>query len=157
MTPISDLHPAAARLACAVAEMDIDASHELLLSLSRHELMSVAVLLAASVDLEKPLGSAGTNATAANLNKIIRVVADRLGVKPSEITSRDGRKHITEARQIVCWVAIAQGITSVATGRAIGRDHSTALHGVDKVTQTARLLHIARGVHDDLGAEAGAA
>jgi chromosomal replication initiation ATPase DnaA len=145
---IRDLTPTAASLVCAVDDRDIEESHAILLSLTAHELMALAVILAASVDMDKPLGTAAgeSESTSATIRRIARTVSDVTGVNVGDIYSTSRYREVTAARQIVCWVATAVGLKSTAIGKSLKRDHSTVLHATERVTATPALLADARRV-----------
>lgn len=153
MSVITEALPHAARLVCAVAARDEPESHALLRELTREELMAVAVVLAASVDPDRPLGTAPLTPTAeaqTRVAKIVNRVAHHCGVKPSDICSTSRERSIVEARQIVCWIAASEGIGTSAIGRGINRDHGTATHSIEKVTRTRHLLEHARHIQNEM-------
>lgn len=144
-------HEAAARLVCGVADHNPAETHKVLLKASHDDLMRIAVLLAASVDPKRPLYAASDETTeSACVARIVSIVTARMGVTPIEVYSRKRDVAVAEARQVVCWVASAEGMTSVAIGRTLRRDHSTVLHSIDRVTRTPKLLTTARAVVDEI-------
>jgi chromosomal replication initiator protein len=150
MTAINEVTPTAAQFVCAVADMDARETHHILLGLSREQLMA----LAASVDMEKPLGESNIDPSAAVVSRVAVAVANHLNVMPHDLYGPSREREIVEARQVTCWIASALKISSSAIGRALNRDHSTVLHSVEKVTSTPQLLTKARRIHDQLDREA---
>jgi hypothetical protein len=67
---------------------------------------------------------------------IIEVVSAYYGVSPIAIRSRRKDTISTTARQVVCWFGCNRTEYSSGTiGSKINRDHSTVLHGRDKVEE----------------------
>ncbi|MDO4866258.1 MAG: chromosomal replication initiator protein DnaA [Clostridia bacterium] len=68
---------------------------------------------------------------------IIETVADQYGTSPEEITGKKRSQEIAMPRQIAMY--ICRKMTSLSTtniGRAFGgRDHTTVMHGCDKITE----------------------
>lgn len=66
---------------------------------------------------------------------IIEVVAEHFGIKPSDITSQKRSKEIVYPRQITMY--LCRELTDISLqmiGKALGRrDHTTVLHGADKI------------------------
>lgn len=71
------------------------------------------------------------------IKRIIHVVADHYNVTADDILSARRTLNITRPRQIVMYLARHLTIRSFPEiGRAIGdRDHTTVLHGVNKITK----------------------
>lgn len=145
--------PDAARLVCAVAARDEPESHTLLRNLTHDELMAVAVILAASVDPDRPLLTAPTTPEAVDQSRvatIVRNVGYHCGVTADDICGPSRERQIVEARQVVCWIAASEEIGTSAIGRGINRDHATAFHSIEKVTRTPHLLAHAREISDHM-------
>jgi hypothetical protein len=147
---IRAMSPYAARLVCAVVEWDQAESHRILLGLNTDELRALAVILAASVDPDRPLGVIKAEETAGTVGRIVICVSDATGVDVQDIYSQDRSRYATDARHVACWVASALGMKSTHIGRAIHRDHSSVLNGVDRVTRTPNLLRVAQHVLEDI-------
>jgi hypothetical protein len=147
---IERMTPTAAQLACAVSEMDTDQSQSILGALSRDELQALAVVLAAVVDVDAPFGNRPEDETKRVVRELADVVGERLGVDFGCILSKSRQQEYVAARQIVCWIALADGHRCSHIGRALGRDHATVLHSAEKVTATPHLLAIARSIHDEM-------
>lgn len=148
---IDDMAPHAARLVCGVLERDADETHAALDGLTITQLHALAVLLAASVDPEQPLGHTENLPTYfGTIARITATTAWHTGINATEIYGRSRDRDITDARQIVCWVAAAQGLRSVQIGRALHRDHSTILNATAKITANPALSKVARRVLKDI-------
>ena len=63
---------------------------------------------------------------------IVHIVAHVTGVEPDEILSKTRRRPVAQARQLVMYIAYKRGHTLKGIGRALGRHHSTVIHGRDK-------------------------
>ena len=68
---------------------------------------------------------------------IIEVVAEHFGFKPSDLSSHKRNKEIVYPRQIAMYLCREMTSTSLQLiGKALGkRDHSTILHGIEKITE----------------------
>ncbi|MBR1560267.1 MAG: chromosomal replication initiator protein DnaA [Clostridia bacterium] len=65
---------------------------------------------------------------------IIGVVADKYGLQPADLTGKRRSQDIALARQVAMYICREMTDSSTtAIGRAIGRDHTTVLHGCEKV------------------------
>ena len=69
---------------------------------------------------------------------IIEIVAERFGVSPGDITGKRRSREIAAPRQVAMY--ICREMTQMSTnaiGQAFGnRDHTTVMHGCDKVTES---------------------
>ena len=66
--------------------------------------------------------------------QIIEDVAERYGVSPDDILSKKRTQTVADARALVCYFLLKHlHMSSTETGKAINRDHSTALQCVKKV------------------------
>ena len=67
---------------------------------------------------------------------IIEVVAEHYGVRPEDIKSQRRNKEIVLPRQVSMYlIRVFNDITLQDVGRLLGnRDHSTIIHGFDKIT-----------------------
>jgi len=64
------------------------------------------------------------------IGEIVAEVSDATGIPADEITGTRGKPHVSRARQVVMYVAWRNGFTKSEIGRALGRDHTTVMHGV---------------------------
>lgn len=62
--------------------------------------------------------------------QIVTEVAEATGQSERAIYGRSCVREATLARQLVMFRAAELGLSSTRIGRALGRDHSTVLHGV---------------------------
>lgn len=70
-----------------------------------------------------------------NPTKIVEVVSSHFNLKVSQIKGPKRKKHIAEARQVLMYVLRQDlGLSFDEIGEALGgRDHSTIIHGVEKI------------------------
>ena len=72
---------------------------------------------------------------------IINVVAEHFGVKPEDITSKKRNSEFVQPRQIVMFLCRELTETSFTNiGKILGKkDHTTIIHGVNKVTEELKI------------------
>lgn len=72
-----------------------------------------------------------------NLDTIIRAVADRFSLQPSQLKQKTNAHHISHPRQIAMYLAKEMtGASLPEIGRAFGgKHHTTVLHSIQKVEQ----------------------
>lgn len=75
----------------------------------------------------------GGGAGADSVGSIVAAVAVETGLTPTAILSDMRQGPIVRARQEVYARALDAGFSSIAVGRAMGRDHSTVLYGANLV------------------------
>ena len=89
---------------------------------------------------------------------IIQVVADKYGVQAADLTGKRKTREIALPRQVAMY--ICREITDLSTtaiGQAFGRDHTTVMHGCDKIADAVqsdfgfrnRIDEIIKQVRDD--------
>lgn len=61
--------------------------------------------------------------------KVVHEVAERRGIIPKLITSDSNARIASIPRQEVMWRLRQLGYSTIQIGRALGRDHSTVIHG----------------------------
>jgi chromosomal replication initiator protein len=69
-------------------------------------------------------------------DQIIRAVAEFFNVAPEELVRRSRKKEVVEPRQIVMY--LMRDILEMSypyIGEKMGRDHTTAIHAVEKISQ----------------------
>lgn len=67
--------------------------------------------------------------------RIVEVVGEAFGVSPEDIFSAKRARTIVEPRQIAIYLTREMtSMSTLALGKAFGRDHSTIMHACDKVT-----------------------
>ena len=69
---------------------------------------------------------------------IIGAVAERYGVSPDDITGKRRSREIATPRQVAMYICREMtDLSTTAIGRAFGdRDHTTVMHGCDRITET---------------------
>lgn len=66
--------------------------------------------------------------------QVIEDVAERYNVTPDDILSKKRTQTVADARALACYILIKHlHMSSTEAGKAINRDHSTALQCVKKV------------------------
>ncbi len=72
---------------------------------------------------------------------IINVVAEHFGVKPEDITSKKRNSEFVQPRQVVMYLCRELTDTSYTNiGKLLGKkDHTTIIHGVNKITEELKL------------------
>ena len=66
---------------------------------------------------------------------IIRVVADRYGLAPDDLTGKRKTREIALPRQVAMYLCRElTDLSTTAIGQAFGRDHTTVMHGCEKVS-----------------------
>jgi hypothetical protein len=154
--------PIACDLVCAVKDSDPERISEILLDPAT-DLVALAVVLAAMVPDDKTLSELVTVTDEPEEAMSRRVVQQAAvwtsqwyRVPASMIFSPDRRREVNAARMVVCWVAAHQGLTYSEIGRQVGRDHSTVMHAIARVTADRDMYAVALKVLADLGVEAAA-
>lgn len=66
-------------------------------------------------------------------SEILTEIAQRTGVPVELILSRSREQRVVAARRRVIWELHERGWSSVAIGRAIGRDHVTVLFALGRI------------------------
>lgn len=68
---------------------------------------------------------------------IIRVVADRYGVQAGDLTGKRKTREIALPRQVAMYICRElTDMSTTAIGKTFGRDHTTVMHGCDKISDT---------------------
>ena len=72
-------------------------------------------------------------------NSVMSEFAKRIGVEPKQIIERNKGTHITDIRHLYCKLRYdMHDLTYTATGREIGRSHSTVKYGVERINSLLR-------------------
>jgi len=76
--------------------------------------------------------------TSVTLDEMMTTVADYYGISRDDLLGRGRNKELVHPRQVVMYLARAElQLTLPQIGEAIGgRDHTTVIYGVDKITQS---------------------
>ena len=91
-------------------------------------------------------------------DQIIAAVAAAFGIAPEQLLGSSRTRHVVDARQVAMYVLReVRGLSYPATGAALGgRDHTTVMHGIERVrARMAEQPALRRGV-ERLVASAGA-
>lgn len=71
----------------------------------------------------------------ASIKQIVRDVAAAYGEKAEDILGRDRKRKFVIPRQEVMRRAYEAGLSLPQIGRAMGRDHTTVLHGISRAKE----------------------
>lgn len=154
-----ELVSVAAGLAVAVADRNYITARDLLVELDRRETDILAVVLASLVDVSKPLVVDKTllveevsqhELDERWLRRILKHVADVYNVEASVLLQGGRNPQVTEARQVMYWVARAEGYSYPAIGRFLSRDHTSVMIGVRRVNRDPRLKALSTVMQDSL-------
>ena len=88
---------------------------------------------------------------------IIGIVADKYGMEPADLTGKRRSQDIALARQVAMYICRElTDLSTTAIGKAFGRDHTTVLHGCEKIEVSMadcgfrnRVEEIMKAVRDD--------
>lgn len=140
---IKRAQPNAAALIEAVADEDPAAVAEVLTTLDRQNLYALAIVLAGQV---MPATTEDEK-----MRQAVTHAAHAFGITTTELLSLSRAREVIDARASAAYVGKLLGLSSVAVGRHIGRDHSTVLHAWGRVGETPRLRGISRRIAEQLG------
>ena len=151
---VTDTVPTACDLVCAVGDRDQQRIHDILTGSDTKELYALAIVLAAMVpddtNVDVLLARNGLEVVPTAGQRTVREAADiaarYMDVSPHAIFTKSRERPVTDARQVVCWVAADAGFSYSEIGRHIKRDHTSVMHAVSKVTRTPRLYAVANRV-----------
>ena len=145
---MTDLHATAAQLIVDVHDGHLLAATRQLRDLTRDQLADLVLVMAAQGrpdDTMRPQPHGAQHA----IDLAVNATAAMHGCLPSEIAGQSRASHVTQARQIACWIAYDSGAaTYSAIGRALNRDHTTVMYAVRKVENSHALLAMARTIRD---------
>jgi chromosomal replication initiation ATPase DnaA len=74
------------------------------------------------------------------LDAIAGRVSQATGVSVADILSPKRKQPIARARQLVMWEARRQGASFSEIGRYLARDHTSVIHGVNRIEQLMKEL-----------------
>lgn len=79
---------------------------------------------------------------------IIDAVADEYGVTMAEIWEHNRLSDVSEAREMIMYLFARElGMTRVRIGRALGRAHSTVVHGIKRMEDLIEVDRTVAGRH----------
>ena len=113
----------------------------LLFASLKHREITIELAREALSDKIRPAEEAGADAAnrrgGASIDRVQEVVARRWGVTPEGLRSKARTKRLTVPRQVAMYLARdLLGMQLVEIGQAFGgRDHSTVIHSLDKVSR----------------------
>ena len=81
---------------------------------------------------------------------IIDAVAGWHDVEPVALVSKHRGQWVTAARHVAMWLLREAGLSYPDIGRALGRDHTSAIYGVRRVDTTPALRATALRIQADL-------
>lgn len=111
---------------------------EILTSARLADLLRMRRFLDAEIAAERQ--RLATSSTAA----LVRAAADLYGTNVEAIHSTSREKSVTSARMVACWLLRETGLSYPEIGRAVGRDHTTAMHACRVVASDPPRLALAR-------------
>jgi chromosomal replication initiation ATPase DnaA len=76
--------------------------------------------------------------------QVVRAAADLYGTTPEAIRGPARDKSIASARMVACWLLRQTGLSYPEIGRAVDRDHTTAIHACRVIDNDPTRLAIAR-------------
>jgi chromosomal replication initiator protein len=103
----------------------------------KHREVTVELAREALRDKLRALGDGGEEGSALTVVGIQQAVAKEWGVTPEGLRSKSRTKHLTTPRQVAMYlIRELLGVQLVEIGGAFGgRDHSTVIHSLEKVTE----------------------
>lgn len=81
---------------------------------------------------------------------IVAHVAAHYGIKAADILGERRSKRISEARHVTSWLLRESGRTYPEIGRALNRDHTSAMYGVKRIEREPRLYAVAANMLAEL-------
>lgn len=120
--------------------------------LGRADLYELIEHLAEKTDIRAIFGQPPLDTETELANRTLALAANRFGVTRDEILSKSRRTEATEARQVTCYaLRLAGDLSYPRIGIHVGRDHTTVMHAIAKVGETARLRRIGNDIAQTLG------
>lgn len=118
--------------------------------LNERELRDLCVRLAGHVNIDLPLTVHPLSMDRV-LESCIRQAAHRFGTTTNVIRSESRKRHIIDARHVAIYAARLCGASYPLIGKAICRDHTTAMHACGRIGETPRLRLIAQQIAESVG------
>lgn len=141
---------AATELVAAVADRDHIEIGYILGRLNERELRDLCVRLAGHVNIDLPLTVHPLSIDRA-IESCIRQAARRFGTTENVIRGESRKRHIIDARHVAIYAARLCGASYPVIGKAIRRDHTTAMYACGRIGETPRLRAIAQQIAESVG------
>ncbi len=77
---------------------------------------------------------------------LIQAAADLYGTDPESVRSPSRNRSVVNARMVACWLLREAGSSYPEIGRAVRRDHSTAINACRAIDADPTRLALARGL-----------
>ena len=150
---IFETTPAATALVAAVADHDPDRVGRILHAMSRQNLYAMAVILAANVAPEAPLGrKAGLPIAPETMCDLaIGLASGLFDTTPDAVLGLSRARNVLDARASAMAACRLVGLSSTFVGDHFDRDHTTVLHAAGRVGEDARLRRIANSIARQVG------
>lgn len=148
--PVEAMLPAAVALTEAVADHDPAAVAAILVPLDRADLHALAIALASMVE-PAAQSELDLDLPADIVNQAITTSARLFAADPTQVRYGYRTQPGLDARHVAIHAAHLCGVSYSAIGRALGQDHTTAMHAVGRVGENARLRRIALRVAAECG------
>lgn len=144
--------PTAAAMAVATRSRNKARVATILSGATEADLQALAICLSRYVDLSKLLNDAPAPFSEYEfMASACSLVAPRFGTTVEEMRSSARSRHVTEARMIAVYAARLSGMSYVAMGRYLNKDHTTAMYAYTAVGERPRLREIALEIARQLG------
>jgi chromosomal replication initiation ATPase DnaA len=90
--------------------------------------------------------------------RVIAAAARRFNLEPEDLDGATrGDVDVVRARHVAAWLLREAGRSYPEIGKALGRDHTTAINSVRRVEETPALMAVAVDLREGLLGQAGAA
>lgn len=149
--PADAMIPTAEALAKAVASYDRDAVASLLTPLDTRDLHTLAIVLADLAGPHLPPPELDLDVPADLMEQAIAISARLFAADPTTVRYGYRTQPALDARHVAIHAAHLCGVPYAAIGRALGQDHTTAMHAVGRVGESARLRRAALRVAAECG------
>lgn len=123
---------------------------DLISDLTESQLRNLALCLAAYCDPTRILREV-LDDPKDSVELTIAAASQRFGVTAAEVLGLGKRQELIDARHVAAYAARLYGMTSVAIGKAMNRDHTTILYGCARVGESPRLRRIAQDIAEAIG------
>jgi chromosomal replication initiation ATPase DnaA len=140
--------PSAVALSIAVADFDGDAVSRILADLGLSELQALSILLAAHVNLDRPLTIDLPDPVTPDrvVTRAVNLAAEMFCVSPGDLTGDARQRPALDGRAVAMAALRLCGMSSPSVGQAFGRDHSTVLYAQSRVGENSRLRALSQRI-----------